>query len=429
MISGVIVRRSVLVMTAVLWLGAGPAWGQARDPSFGAGGLVFTFRLGEAQLHAATDVAVQPDGRIVVTVEGSGSPAPGNWLVLRYLPDGRLDTGFGAGGMAVINTGHTAPAEALALQPDGKIVVTGLATCEQMENCFAAARLNPDGRLDPSFGTAGVARHSPVRRTAASDVTVQPDGRIVLAGDWYQGGDANDDELACLMRLLPDGRLDTSFSRDGLVRLDHGHGDDYLVGVEMQGRRILATGAGRFITGLRGGFAVVRLRPDGSRDRSFGRRGRRIVTFGRRRWALPTAVATAPRGRIVVAGIAGRTAERWDPAVARLTRNGRLDRGFGRGGRVVSPVRPFGGTADALQVDAGGGVLLAGHAFNGPRLDASNSALTLLRYSAAGRLERLLRDDLDTGTDRAFALALAGDRAVAAGTYGSILGITRYVLP
>src|SRR5918999_1066590 len=115
----------VLVIAAAVWLSAAPAWGQARDPSFGAGGLVQTFLLGETRLHAATDVAVQPDGRIVVTVEGSGSPVPGNWLVLRYLPDGQLDTGFGAGGVTAINTGHTGAAEALALQPDGKIVVTG----------------------------------------------------------------------------------------------------------------------------------------------------------------------------------------------------------------------------------------------------------------------------------------------------------------
>jgi hypothetical protein len=63
--------------------------------------------------------------------------------------------------------------------------------------------------LDAGFGAGGVARHAPIRRTDARAVAVQPDGRIVLAGRWYKPGDANDDDVGCLMRLLPDGRLDT----------------------------------------------------------------------------------------------------------------------------------------------------------------------------------------------------------------------------
>jgi hypothetical protein len=126
--------------------------------------------------------------------------------------------------------------------------------------------------LDAGFGAGGVASR-PVRRTNARAVAVQPDERIVLAGRWYKPGDANDDDVGCLMRLLPDGRLDTSFSRDGVTRIDHGHGDDGLTSVALQRRR--------HISGSRGSFAVVRYGPNGSRDRRFGRRGRRLIRSAR----------------------------------------------------------------------------------------------------------------------------------------------------
>jgi uncharacterized delta-60 repeat protein len=319
----------------------------------------------------------------------------------------------------------------VAVQPDGKILVTGPATCEQLESCFAAARLNADGTLDAGFGTGGMARHAPVRRTRASDIAVQPDGRLVLAGEWFQGGDANDDDLACVMRLLPDGRLDPSFSRDGMARLDHGHGDDYLTGVAIQGRRIVVAGAGRLIEGLRGSFAVTRFRADGSLDRAFGRRGRRFVSFGRHRWATPVALAIAPGGRPVVAGNAGTGIDRWQPAVARLTRSGSLDRRFGARGRVRTRLRPFGGGARAMQVDAQGRLVIAGNAYSDASRYPADWALT--RYTSAGRLDRafapggVLRGDFSPSSDAITAIALAGDRIIAAGAISAGFGVARYL--
>ena len=426
--------RLVFLLAAVFYVTAAPALGAAPDPSFGGGGLVRTFEAPDGsgtQLKGATDVAVQPDGRIVVAADVVGPLGERDWVVVRYLPDGRLDPGFGRGGATVVETGTEGVARALALQPDGKILVTGPATCD-WEQCFAALRLNPDGSRDAGFGEGGLARHAPVRRTDAYDVAVQPDGRIVLAGRWFQGGDANDDDLACVMRLLPDGRLDPGFSRDGMVRLDHGYGDDFLQAIAIQGRRIVVAGAGRLI-GDRGGFAVVRFRPDGSLDRTFGRRGRRIVSFGSRRWATPLAVSTAPGGRLVIAGNTGRVAHRWQPAVARLTRAGSLDRGFGSGGRVHTRVPPFGGGALAMQVDAGGRVLLAGDAYADTTRDAADWAL--VRHTRSGRLDRsfapggVLRGGFSGSANGASALAIAGDRLVAAGTISSMLGVARYVLP
>ena len=147
----------------------------------------------------------------------------------------------------------------------------------------------------------------------------------------------------------------------------------------MQGRRIVAFGEGRVTGGGGSGFAAIRLRRDGSLDRSFGRRGRRLVSFGRRRWARPVSFDLAPGGKIVIGGNSGTDIFRWRPAVARLTRNGGLDRSFSGDGRVLTRIRPFGGGAFAgLSPDVsflapwGSGLLAAGD---------SGGALGLARFT------------------------------------------------
>lgn len=348
--------------------------------------------------------------------------------MVRYLPDGRLDPGFGVGGVAVLTQTDPGEARGIALQPDGRIVVTGAGWCR--EKCFAAARLTPDGQLDPSFGDGGIVRHDPIRRTGSYDVAVQPDGRIVLVGDWYKPRDANDDSVACVMRLLPDGRLDRSFSRNGVVRVDHGYGDDLLIGVEMQGRRIVAFGEGRVTGGGGSGFAAIRLRRNGSLDRTFGRRGRRLVSFGRRRWARPVSFDLAPGGKIVIGGNSGTDIFRWRPAVARLTRNGGLDRSFSGDGRVLTRIRPFGGEAGAVMGDARGGVLVAGKAYTDAARDPSVWAVA--RYTSGGRLDRSFAPGgnfrgafAGLSPDVSF-LAQWGSGLLAAGDSGGALGLARF---
>ena len=416
----------------LLALLACPAAAQAQaalDPSFGSGGLArIANPIGEGSFWAedASDVAVQPDGKILVAADGRGQDTF-YWAVVRYLPDGRLDPGFGVGGVAVLTQTDPGETRGIALQPDGRIVVTGAGWCA--EKCFAAARLTPDGQLDPSFGDGGIVRHDPIRRTHSYDVTVQPDGRIVLVGDWFKPQDANDDSVACVMRLLPDGRLDRSFSRNGVVRVDHGYGDDLLIGVEMQGRRIVAFGEGRVTGGGGSGFAAIRLRRNGSLDRTFGRRGRRLVSFGRRRWARPVSFDLAPGGKIVMGGNSGTDIFRWRPAVARLTRNGALDRSFSGDGRVLTRIRPFGGEAGAVMGDARGGVLVAGKAYTDAARDPSVWAVA--RYTSGGRLDPRFAPG---GTFRgAFAglssdisfLAPWGSGLLAAGDSGGALGLAR----
>src|SRR5215203_2370097 len=143
------IRPLFLLLTAAICLGAAPAASAAPgelDPTFGSGGMVKVLAGNEDSYGA--DVAVQPDGKIVVV----GYEKPGNAVVLRLLPNGSLDPSFGSGGKTttVIPTGFS-EFRAVVMQPDGKIVAAGAAKGAANSD-FLIGRFNSDGSPDGSFG-------------------------------------------------------------------------------------------------------------------------------------------------------------------------------------------------------------------------------------------------------------------------------------
>jgi uncharacterized delta-60 repeat protein len=380
---------------------------------------------------AAEDVAVQPDGRIVAV--GELIDGTSNWYfgAFRYLPNGELDPSFGEGGWVDNDLGSFEFAHAVAIQPDGGIVVAGQGDC-QYAMCFVLARYRPDGSLDPGFGEGGIVRTAfgLVRGARALDVSVTPGGRIVAAGFVQMGGDGQDSSHFAVARYLPDGRLDPSFSRDGRATVDFGYGNDVAYSVASQpGGRIVVAGQGtrnRYRT--EDDFAFARFRRDGRLDRGFSGDGRRTVNFGGRRF--DSAYALAVRGRSIVATGATVVAPERAPSVAvvHLGWHGGLARGFGR--RRALPA-PGGGIGWAVLVEPGGRILVAGRAFSNSEQDASD--WTLLRYGPGGRLDRsfggdgIVVTDFGTGEDSARALALHDGRILVAGSIYTSQGLARYL--
>jgi uncharacterized delta-60 repeat protein len=406
----------------------------ALDPSFAGVGWTRTLEVYAGDMNylprGAQAVAVQPDGAIVTA--GTVHDANSNLFfgVFRHLPDGRLDPAFGTGGFTIVDAGSFEEARALALQPDGKIVVAGETTCTT-SRCFTVLRLNPDGSLDGGFGAGGIVRQEfRLEASWAHAAAIDPDGRIVLAGTILRGSDGQDSAHVCVLRLLPDGRLDASFSRDGIAVLDHGYGNDSAEAIALQGRRVVVAGEGRD-TAAGARFGVARFRRDGRLDRSFGVRGHRLVGFGARRHASAHAVAVSPGGGLVVAGSA--TVEEHAPqvALARLDRDGGLDRRFGGDGRVRTSPGPHGGNGRAVAILADGGIVAGGRAFAGAVFGSSDWAL--LGYTRRGRLDRsfgaggVARADFGTGEDEVAALAVAGGGIVVAGTIYASHGIARFL--
>ena len=180
------------------------------DPTFGSGGKVTTDFGG---FDAASAVVIQPDGRIVAAGRSGG----GDFALARYNADGSLDPTFGSGGKVTTDFGGGFDAAfGVALQTDGKIIAVGQGASSFD---FALARYNADGSLDPTFGSGGkVTTDFTGGFEDAIAVAIQLDGRIVVTGQTFSGGF----QKFALARYNADGSLDTSFGSGGIVTTNFG---------------------------------------------------------------------------------------------------------------------------------------------------------------------------------------------------------------
>src|SRR5579859_6246655 len=185
------------------------------DPAFGHGGVVLTnlgLNAAGSQVQAvATDAALLSDGNIVVA---------GNFGLVQYLPNGALDTGFGAGGLAQLpSLGIGSFRPRLAVQSDGKYVWAGEATAANgSSGSFAAVRFNANGTVDQTFGSGGVATAAfPNSNVQGADAVLeQPDGKILLGGEVLPNTRAAPPDGA-LVRFTANGTLDQTFGSGGQV--------------------------------------------------------------------------------------------------------------------------------------------------------------------------------------------------------------------
>ena len=236
------------------------------DTAFGDAGTVTTSFGGAA---AAKGVVVQPDGKIVVA--GAGSYADGSIAIARYNTDGSLDASFGGGAgkvTAVFSTG-AGSAYGVALQADGKIVIAGPDNYfgGGYAHDFGVARFNTDGSLDASFGVSGEATTSFGNfDNTATCVAIQGGGKIVVAG--YTGVEGAFD--FAVARYNPDGSLDAGFNGSGMQTTDFG-GRDVASSVALQPEGKIVVAGDTNVNGS--AFALARYNANGSLDASFGGAG------------------------------------------------------------------------------------------------------------------------------------------------------------
>lgn len=299
------------------------------DLSFGSGGIVVTSFAGEYWYDAARTVKVQPDGKIVVggwisDTDNNGDRA---FFLARYHPTGALDDSFGTNGKIIgpVNSGALVGAD-IALQPDGKIIAVG----DYYPNYgFAVHRYNANGTLDASFGADGVVITPVGENAGAVSVAIQADGKIVLAGYSYSAGQSSD---FTVVRLLPDGSLDTSFGGTGKVITSFGNSSQAGRVVVQPDGKIVAVGSAP--VGNNAGLALVRYNADGSLDSGFGSGGKIIHgVFNISRFYLGDA-ALQPDGKIIASGrfsahLSGGGS--WD-TIFRCNPNGSRDTSFASNG-------------------------------------------------------------------------------------------------
>jgi uncharacterized delta-60 repeat protein len=208
------------------------------DTSFGSNGKVVT-SLGESFDGYPNAIAIQPDGKILVGGVGVGPLSTGTYAdfaLVRYLPNGSPDPGFGINGIVLtpVVSGFSAEwVEDLALQSDGKIIAAG-STAEMTIDRMALARYNADGTLDISFGTSGIVLClAGSSESYIQGVALTTDEAITVAGNTLDQGTGNYD--FALLRFLPNGSPDSTFGSGGMVISDLNPDDGYsdvMIGVD-----------------------------------------------------------------------------------------------------------------------------------------------------------------------------------------------------
>jgi uncharacterized delta-60 repeat protein len=326
------------------------------DPSFGGGtGSVATF-YGHVNASA---VAIQPDGKIVVV----GSNSANGMLLSRYNQNGSLDTSFGGGDGQVT---AAAAGTAIYLEPNGKILVGG--TEEQQGGQWHAvvSRFNGNGSIDTTYGggTGVVRTNFGTHEDRPYIATFGPDGKLYLAGAKLgeaPGGFPT--EEVDLAAYNSDGSLDTAFDGSaGIIRTSFDGGGDssaFAVAVESNGK-VLIGGVNT------ANYALARYDTNGSLDPTFGNGGEVTTSPGGSNGGVIYTLALQPDGKIVAAGELG-------PAVAllRYDASGSLDPSFGTGGiNYLDPERDFGAEMETgvssydLALEPDGRILMSGGLYN-----------------------------------------------------------------
>jgi uncharacterized delta-60 repeat protein len=365
---------SIASIVAVMSAVAAPASATpgVLDPSFSNDGVTVT-RFFDSY-GVATDVAIQSDGKIVVT--GSmhrNDSILSDFALVRYTSDGRLDPTFSRDGKVRTDFGgRFDEALAVAVGTDGAIVVVGRSL-----DRVAVAKYLADGSLDESFSDDGRARFPMDGPGAGNDVALQPDGRIVVVG-------SNGSDLA-LLRLRADGTRDDTFGGDGLVTTDVGIGYD-------AARAVVVAPTGKIVVGgeanvdpsLRSDFVVARYRPGGALDGSFDVDG--IVTADFASFEDSVTDIVLVGGDVVAVGQAsefpGGADQSSDVGLARFGRDGTPVSSFGADGKALIDFGSYFDNSHGAALLDDGSIAVASHLYRPggstaavARVDATDGAL------------------------------------------------------
>ena len=288
----------VCVATALLGFAGAPSAARAQTP----GSLDPTFSTDNTPDFEVRAVAVQPDGKIVLGGRFGLIGATARNGLARLNADGSVDTTFDPG--TGIDFGESSSGVySLAIQPDGKILAGGIFGTYNGATHANLVRVNADGSADAAF-TAGTGPSQDIRT-----IVLQGDGKILLGGGIEQ---VNGTPRLCVARLNADGTLDTTFDPKGKV----GTAGQFVAGLALQpDGKIVAVG--RFTVVQNN---VIRLNADGSVDNSFDPgNGANTTVF---------AVVRQSDGKLVMGGQFNLFDNKFKYSLVRLNANGSLDANY-----------------------------------------------------------------------------------------------------
>ncbi len=294
------------------------------DSDFSSDGKL-TLAFNSSTNNIATCMVIQPNQKIIVAGTYFDGPKF-NVAVARINEDGTLDGTFGTGGK--FTTSYTlgdAKVNAMALQPDGKILLAGSWYGLLAQETFLIGRLNANGTPDSTFGSTGFITTAINARSVVYALAMQSDSLIVAGG--YSVGNGAPYKDFTLVRYKPNGVIDSSFNVDGIVTTDFYGWDDYAKAVTVtSGNKIIVAGNCSKSVGGWDNFAVAKYNYDGTLDVNFAGNGKVDYVLDTYEDEVH-AMTLQPDEKIVLAGNGLSAA-----ALMRLKANGERDSTFGSNG-------------------------------------------------------------------------------------------------
>jgi uncharacterized delta-60 repeat protein len=263
------------------------------DSSFGINGKVSTDFFGNIDL--ANDVAIQSDGKIVVAGYAFGTMQDVLFTVVRYNADGSLDNSFGQGGKFILPSQGFA--FSVVIDHNGKIVVAGMAASTPLGiHSYCVVRFNATGTLDTSFDGDGIVYTDFPFGVDVRALLLLPEGKLLVAGDTYNFGEPRFPTVVC---YNPDGSLDQSFGTQGIAITPIGNSQLFSAALQKNGKFVVSLIP--IPTSQATDFTLLRFNPNGSLDQSFGNNGQ-VNTDFLGGTDLSRTVAIQQDGRIIAGG-------------------------------------------------------------------------------------------------------------------------------
>lgn len=367
---------SILFASLLFLPGISRAQAGTPDESFSNDGKRL-FSLFDEAHGSGLHVAVQPDGKILVT--GGAGLANGNRsaIVLRMLPDGLEDPEFGENGFAIISIPGT---DVYGLQSilleDGKILVL-VSRDSNQENLVAVFRLFPDGNVDQNFGTNG---HTSIDlgtyTQAPRMMALQSDGKIVVGG--YIGNSGLSDSKFFLTRFTPEGELDTIFGDQGVVLTKVNTGVSRMYALALYPDDRIST-TGFIIQNGHERTIALRYLPNGDPDPSFDGDGMVLIPIPDTD-TRPKNMVIQSDNKLVIGGEMTPDNGNMEIMAIRLMEDGSLDQDFHQTGIHKIAVSNYTDGANGMLLQPDGKIVLAGFT-HGSAPEAGSTCLVRLKSS------------------------------------------------
>ena len=364
------------------------------DTTFGTGGIAVHDNAAGGNGHDI-GYAIAPDASGKILVAGySGNGVDKDMVIWRYNSDGTIDTTFGIGGVAVHDNAAggngSEDGYAIALDAQGKILIAGDSENAGGDEDVVIWRYNANGKIDTSFGAVGVAVHDNAAGGNGDDhgyaIALDASGKILVAGSSYNGGDSD----MVIWRYNSDGTIDTTFGASGVTVHDNtaGYDNGYAIALDAQGK-ILVAGS-FYVVGNLSDMVIWRYNSDGTIDTTFGTGGVAVHdnAAGGGGYDYGRAIAQDASGKIFVAGYSDSAVlgTNYDMVIWRYNSDGTIDTTFGASGVAVHDYAAGGDDyGRAIAQDASGKILVAGYSQSaGGDYDYF---MVIWRYTAEGAID------------------------------------------